>query len=456
MADSAFKSTSRRGSFAGAPTAARSEGQRRPPENPTEKIPRLRRRRASSVSAAETRNSGPREASVAEFLNKRDNPLFCSTASPTVLEDESGDDDDGGGSSKCRRGRSSSRSSAFIRKEWGGRSLSRVDAGRRRRSGPRGRFEDSESELEEEEEGFSSGNTTLGDRDLHCRRRAGSVQESQFKRRKDPWIMSCENLEGKLSNLQVSNWDDGISISSFSEAEEEIIRAVLEQMEDEHPSNDSGHGIHDGRAVSEIRGDLENAAVARRDSSMAASGVDSLSEPATYVRREFALELQQASVEWQKMSRQLTEEAMSYFDECVSISTFDASDFSSPEDQVLSSVDDNLTRDDDRPNPRNTQRDLIGHPEGDPSQSRASQSSFSRRSTGSGGAHNLKYYITRFRKGLHSEGDDHSNSRSSFCGDDYDPNVSPEMFLLEKAALRNRVESGCLIRWLQVEQLPYI
>lgn len=63
------------------------------------------------------------------------------------------------------------------------------------------------------------------------------------------------------------------------------------------------------------------------------------------------------------MSRQLTEEAMSYFDECVSISTFDASDFSSPEDQIPSSVDDNLTRDDGRPHPGNTLRDPIGHPE---------------------------------------------------------------------------------------------
>ncbi|CAA6661933.1 unnamed protein product [Spirodela intermedia] len=387
MADSAFKSTSRRGASQGPPPrlAPRGSGARR----------RIRR---------EDTPPPPPPGVGGGVPEQEDNPLFCSTASPTVLEDESGDDDDGGGSSKCRRGRSSSRSSAFIRKEWGGRSLSRVDAGRRRRSGPRGRFEDSEL-----------GNTTLGDRDLHCRRRAGSVQESQFKRRKDPSIMSCENLEGKLSNLQVSNWDDG-------------------SRSDEHPSNDSGHG-----SMTDGPSQRSEAAVARRDSSMAASGVDSLSEPATYVRREFALELQQASVEWQKMSRQLTEEAMSYFDECVSISTFDASDFSSPEDQVLSSVDDNLTRDDDRPNPRNTQRDLIGHPEGDPSQSRASQSSFSRRSTGSGGAHNLKYYITRFRKGLHSEGDDHSNSRS-------------KMFLLEKAALRNRVESGCLIQWVTARQ----
>ncbi|MQL97054.1 hypothetical protein Taro_029743 [Colocasia esculenta] len=51
---------------------------------------------------------------------------------------------------------------------------------------------------------------------------------------------------------------------------------------------------------------------------------------------------QKTSIERHKMSRRLTEEAMNYFDECVSISTFDTSDFSSPEDQLPSAVDDNM------------------------------------------------------------------------------------------------------------------
>ncbi|KAI3926860.1 hypothetical protein MKX01_032775 [Papaver californicum] len=38
------------------------------------------------------------------------------------------------------------------------------------------------------------------------------------------------------------------------------------------------------------------------------------------------------------MSKRLTEEAMNYFDECVSISTFDSSDFSSPEDQPVVNI----------------------------------------------------------------------------------------------------------------------
>lgn len=40
----------------------------------------------------------------------------------------------------------------------------------------------------------------------------------------------------------------------------------------------------------------------------------------------------QGSIEKRKMSKRLTEEAMAYFDECVSLSTFDSSDFSSQED----------------------------------------------------------------------------------------------------------------------------
>lgn len=47
----------------------------------------------------------------------------------------------------------------------------------------------------------------------------------------------------------------------------------------------------------------------------------------------------QASVERVKMSRRLAEEAMNYFEECVSISTFDSSDLSSLEDPQPCSVD---------------------------------------------------------------------------------------------------------------------
>lgn len=51
-----------------------------------------------------------------------------------------------------------------------------------------------------------------------------------------------------------------------------------------------------------------------------------------------ALGLLQSSIERLKVSRHLAEEAMNYFEECVSISTMDSTDFSSPEDPQPNSV----------------------------------------------------------------------------------------------------------------------
>ncbi|GKA52118.1 hypothetical protein Tco_0745314, partial [Tanacetum coccineum] len=45
-----------------------------------------------------------------------------------------------------------------------------------------------------------------------------------------------------------------------------------------------------------------------------------------------------SSSERKKMSKRLTDEAMSYFDECVSISAFDSSDFSAAEDPSVNSL----------------------------------------------------------------------------------------------------------------------
>nr|XP_034570723.1 uncharacterized protein LOC117835493 isoform X1 [Setaria viridis] len=45
-----------------------------------------------------------------------------------------------------------------------------------------------------------------------------------------------------------------------------------------------------------------------------------------------------SSIERLKVSRHLAEEALNYFEECVSISTMDGTDFSSPEDHQLNSV----------------------------------------------------------------------------------------------------------------------
>jgi hypothetical protein len=46
----------------------------------------------------------------------------------------------------------------------------------------------------------------------------------------------------------------------------------------------------------------------------------------------------QSSIERLKVSRHLAEEAMNYFEECVSISTMDSTDFSSPDDPQPNSI----------------------------------------------------------------------------------------------------------------------
>lgn len=47
---------------------------------------------------------------------------------------------------------------------------------------------------------------------------------------------------------------------------------------------------------------------------------------------------QSSSFERRRMSKRLAEDAKAYFDECVSLSTFDSSDFSSQEDPSLNLV----------------------------------------------------------------------------------------------------------------------
>ncbi|MQL97057.1 hypothetical protein Taro_029746 [Colocasia esculenta] len=217
MAVSAFKSTSKRGSFANAgPSSSVRQHQS---EDAGRKVPSRRSRSVSAVSRSRLEEPAP----MLEFLNKRDNPLFCtSSASPTDSEKsvavavpvaEKGGEDASG----CRRGRSTSRSSSLHGQQSGhrndcGRSLSRIDMGRRRRSVSRDHY-------------------------------------------------------GKP---EVSTWDDGISSSSFSETEEKTIKAVFEQMksfQNGHPVSDSGSGIYETvrtevrRAMADIRSDLENVSV---------------------------------------------------------------------------------------------------------------------------------------------------------------------------------------------------
>lgn len=192
------------------------------------------------------------------------------------------------------------------------------------------------------------------------------------------------------------------------------------------------------------------------------------------------------------MSRRLAEEAMNYFDECVSISTFDSSDFSSIEDPQPSSVippmgssrfscNDGLTLSvshfpDNQPNcheesdnqtqcspsimgpdlaisscsgikadslfhEKNNHGDLVDF---DTLQGGNAQYSFAHEPTETSGIHDIRCYIKKFKKDP-KESPEHVKVKSSYSADDNDLISSEESFLFDKVILKNRIESGRLL-----------
>ncbi|KAK9912271.1 hypothetical protein M0R45_036141 [Rubus argutus] len=359
-------------------------------------------RRSRSVSAfSRTTPTNPLD-SENQFLNKRDNPLFWSTDSldpknPPLKPTKDSAPPTSRGRSASRNadvlvGQSLSRVDS-------GRSLSRVDTGRRNRSvsrgpEPRGRSVISKSEDEQE------CSTSLNKREGREGKTGGLVRTSSdelkglrtWSSQHSPFQPSHPNL----SSLQSSNWEDAVSTaSSLSGAEEKVFKAACEQMnmngghsgdnlsvqgiplEDDSTSSNIYETVRSEvrRAISEIQNDLESAM--RRSNTPALATTDisdippdlvnpSAVELVLDIRREYAKKLEQskerarklqsdlaveehrgqelsrilkeASIERRKMSKRLTEEALAYFDECVSLSTFDSSDFSSPEDPPLNLV----------------------------------------------------------------------------------------------------------------------
>ncbi|KAF4384679.1 hypothetical protein F8388_003986 [Cannabis sativa] len=421
MALSAFKSSSRRNNITTPPSSSSStipnNNGRRAPDISAKRQAAARRSR--SVSALSRTTSDFSNASI-DFLNKRDNPLFSATPSPPDLDNPAPTDSRPSTvSADSRRGRSVSRNdnaSLGATKEVG-RTLSRVDTGRRNRSvsrcpGPRKSYMNSESEAELEcspVKSFGSKNLNLDETKRLVR--TGSTDQLKGLR---TWSSQHSDIEPShdsgvslfSSHPKTSRGDGASSTSSLLGVEEKTIKAVCEQMKSDRDSLDgdaSTVGIYETvrsevrRAISEIQNDLEkcNAEAIRRSntSSIVNSNITDIPpdlvnpsavELVSDIRREYAEKLEQSkerarqlrgdlaveehrgqelsrilkevlpdpkisnvpksrpgrktSIERRKMSKRLTEEAMSYFDECVSLSTFDSSDFSSPEDPPVNIV----------------------------------------------------------------------------------------------------------------------
>ncbi|XP_038690276.1 uncharacterized protein LOC119989050 isoform X2 [Tripterygium wilfordii] len=413
MAFSAFKSSTRRGNPANTSSSAKTLSDKESRDNSSSKSSKnVSSRRSRSVSASARSNLDVSSSSTSEFLNKRDNPLFWSGGGNNngvevdeivLLKKDVDLSSKSVGAADGSRGRSTSRDGGVGQMQVG-RSLSRVDTGRRGRSASqcpvsRRQYINSESEAEQEINLSSKhGSRSNQNGALNCdgKKKSNIVRSSSdvLDKMKSPGFRSSRSPSGTL------DFEDGVSTSSYSEAEEKTIKAVFEQMKGDNLGGDGPtSGIYETvrsevrRAISDIQNDLESAIRRSNAAAIATTSVTDippdLVNPAAVelvsdIRREYAKKLEQsqerarklradlaveehrelelsrilkevlpdpkssslqksrpgrkASIERRKMSKRLTEEAMAYFDECVSISTFDSSDFSSQEDPPISSV----------------------------------------------------------------------------------------------------------------------
>ncbi|KAI4384323.1 hypothetical protein MLD38_002494 [Melastoma candidum] len=432
MAVSAFKSSSRRSTQnPGSAGSSARDPDKKPPPPP---------RRSRSVSAYARRGHQQLPEVVShEFLIKRDNPLFSSRDGsvwdegfgdgPPLKERVLGLGDDvrminggfsggdgvwsGGGKGKGevlgagdgRRGRSVSRDvgSVLVGSRKGvGRSLSRVDAGRRNRSVsqnpvPRGYSVTSESEIDQASHSVADFNKGMPNSKMGARaaNSSGILNATENLR---TWTSQHPVMElqyDSATSLACSR-DDNTSTGSLSGVEEKTIRGISEQMkvaDDDFVDDRTNGNIYETvqsevrRAIADIQNDLaicrssgativgsnltdispnlvnpgtvelamdirseyaekleksqERARKLRADLAVEEYHVQELSrilkeivpEPRTSVQK--TRPARKASIERRRMSKRLTEEAMAYFDECVSLSTFDSSDFSSTEDPLL-------------------------------------------------------------------------------------------------------------------------
>ncbi|KAJ0770554.1 hypothetical protein HanPI659440_Chr07g0258951 [Helianthus annuus] len=486
MATAAFKSNSKRSDGYGSSNP--------PPQK--QKI-----RRSLSVNAL----SRSTETDIAaEFLNKRDNPLYWATG---------GDANADVGVVERGRSRSVKRGSDLKNggeKEARRRSLSRVNngSGRRGRSVSRAKLP-SQSEAEQE----SRMPITHGGRG-RASSSTGKLPVSSitsFERTSRPSV-------GSSFDSQVLNCEDGISTGSLSEAEEKTIKAVYEQMKSYEASNlrndTASIEIYETvrsevrRAIADMQDDLHD--VIRRNSSGGLVSRDispKLVKPGAVelvldIRREYAKELEasqerarklrsdlaieehhkqelsrilketlpepktssshrsrlgrKSSSERKKMSKRLTDEAMSYFDECVSISTFDSSDFSAAEDPSVNSVT-------PAPNSRIVQQivhdepvsssvvdsscnervmDSVVETTDSTERDRKSLFSFGHKPTESIKLqHDIVCYIKTFEKDACIDG---TTSRYNYNTDAYGLLDVSESLLFDKVLFRNRQESGSL------------
>ncbi|KAL1346437.1 uncharacterized protein [Arachis hypogaea] len=524
MAVAAFKSSSRRGnrnqnhSNSISATSARSSRQESRTKAPI--------RRSRSVSAF---SRGSSDIST-EFLNKRDNPLFCS-ATPSL---PSGNDDaqpppssvlleasdfdrptpsasDPNNKAFGARGRHVTRNVDAKGGSWSsstGRSLSRSDAGRRTRSAsqcPASRRPWSYSTSESETDALDSSDLRF----VESNRKgglfgsdSGMVDQVRDLRRWSSQHSSTkvsDSFAATLSSLETQRCADAVSMSV--QGGPLVTSDVYETVRSEVR-----------RAISEIQTDLESAIQRSNATAIAVTNIADIppclvnpdaEELVFEIRREYAQKLEESqerarnlranlaveehcgqeldrilkevlpypktpnvqkshptrknSIERRRMSKRLAEDAKAYFDECVSLSTFDSSDFSSQDDPPVTSVGPPIPSDSyecllqesashGQLISRNydvSQLCTVIDTAGSPESSCKSRFSFSQKSPESSGlADDIQQYIKMFEKNVLKS----PNMRSGYHDiREYSYQSPTESLLVDRVILKNRIEAGGLL-----------
>ncbi|XP_054810844.1 uncharacterized protein LOC129312323 [Prosopis cineraria] len=344
---------------------------------------------------------------------------------------------------------------------------------------------------------------------------AWSSQDSSFVASVNSAVIS--------SRLHKPNCEDAVSTAnSVWDSEEKTIKAVCEQMKSAPPDILEASDIYETvrsevrHAIFEIQNDLESAIRSSNATAMsiitAADIPPDLVNPGAVelvldVRRKYAKKLEEsqerarklqadlaveehrtqeldrilkevlpypktpnvqksrssrkASIERRKMSKRLAEDAMAYFDECVSLSPFDSSDFSSQEDAPLNLFESPIVSDRQLPEGFYYPEQSINNHSGisQPNQGINSMASVQDQLSPSGSKFQFSFAkkpsetselhqgIEQYIKNLDKNVIKLSNVRSSNYHniDKYDCNSSAEDLLIDSVLMKNRIESGSLL-----------
>ncbi|ESW05532.1 hypothetical protein PHAVU_011G187500 [Phaseolus vulgaris] len=517
MAVAAFKSSSRRATQSSASSNASSSSGRsstRAP-NPT--------RRSRSVSAFAR---GGSDIST-EFLNKRDNPLFDETQSAKTVPETSTARAAARSAEPARResGRALSRAESGRRT----RSVSQSPVSSRHLNYS---TSESEVECKEgnglklvwsNRKGDLVGRSENGVTDQVKDLNTWSSRHSSVE------VSDC--FTATLPGFQTQTCDEEASTASSGfGSDEKTIKAVFEQIKSVQGDLPEANDIYETvrsevrRAISEIQFELQSAIQKRNVTAISVNNVADIPpdlvnpgavELVLEIRKEYAKKHEESqqrarnlraelaveehreqeldrilrevlpypktpivqksrtarkssSFERRRMSKRLAEDAKAYFDECVSLSTFDSSDFSSQEDPSLNLVgpptsacshvsltEESATRGQSMnmhygisqsPANMDTVGAFHGQVSSTPDNTETGSKpcfSFSQKpSETSAIQQDIHQYIKKFEKKVLKS----STMRSNYCDPlEYSLQSSSESLLIDRVLLKNRIESGNLL-----------